>query len=181
MRITLHPRTKIQRKGSHAGPALMSAGVFLAGPHLLLQAPRTQLMWNTDKRQEEALEGGRGPVISKEAEGSGEKRLPERYPGWRHRLNATTLADSPPGLHPPFQGCSGVVGRGTWVGGRRYSPWWAGGLKPPLGPEKSNCWLGLLSLSFPYTHPQEEGIQRAWSSTRGRIRQALNMLSGKFS
>ena len=55
------------------------------------------------------------------------------------------------------------------------------GLKPPLGPEKRTCWLGLLSLSFPLTHtPGEEGIQRARSSTRGRIRQVVNMLSGKF-
>ena len=67
------------------------------------------------------------------------------------------------------------------MGGEKVQPMVGRGLKPPLGPEKRNCWLGLLSLSFLLTHtPREEGIQRAWSSTRGRIRQALNMLSGKF-
>lgn len=53
----------------------MSAGVSWLVLTSLLQALRTQLMRDTDKRQEEALDGGRGPVISKEAEGSGEKRL----------------------------------------------------------------------------------------------------------
>lgn len=48
--------------------------------------------------------------------------------------------------------------------------------------EKRNCWLRPLSLSFPLTLtlPGEEGIQTAWSSTGGRVRQALDMLSGKF-
>ena len=67
------------------------------------------------------------------------------------------------------------------MGGETVQPMVGRGLKPPLGPEKRTCWLGLLSLSFPLTHtPGEEGIQRARSSTRGRIRQVVNMRSGKF-
>ena len=63
-------------KSQHAGPALASAGVAWLVLTFLLQVPRTQQTWDTDKGQEGALEGGRGPVLSKEAwVGSGEKRL----------------------------------------------------------------------------------------------------------
>ena len=101
------------------------------------------------------------------------------------RLEAQTStppsADSPAGLRPPSRSCSGVGGRWTWVGGEKVQPTVGRRRKSPLGPEKRNCWLGPLSLSFLLTHtlPGEEGIQTAWFSTGGRVRQALNMLSGK--
>lgn len=38
------------------------------------------------------------------------------------------------------------------MGGEKVQPTVGRGRKPPLGPEKRNCWLGPLSLSFPLTH-----------------------------
>lgn len=120
----------------------MSAGVSWLVLTSLLQAPRTQLMRDTDKRQEEALEGGRGPSSPRRRREAERRGCCEWHPGWRHRPQRHHPLTVPQACIHLSRAAEVLWAEGRGWAGRRYSPWWAGGSSHPLGQKRETAGWG---------------------------------------